>query len=290
MPDSSLPGVPPDNRPFRDRIARHDQPVRIGASSETGPLVITVPGGDDVQRMLRELGAVINNLRAGNSHLTAQNTALTEALRKSAAATPPGSVPGQVAFGEYDRAFREALSIVTRERDAARAEINRIGDLLTTTSLAKCDAMDERDAARAHRERINAQLVEFTRELDRLAAELAEERRMAAEIAECGRNVHDVRLVDALTAANGKLTAELSELDAAYKTLQAQCEVHWLERQSAESRLEGVAKAHAAHDTPEDQHYEGDDDGESETAAILADPETMAAIAEGESELGATDD
>jgi hypothetical protein len=186
-------------------------------------------------------------------------------------------------------------------------------------------------------------------ERDRLAAELAEERRKAAEIREVAHNFRDVQRIDALTVERDKARAELAELDAAYKTLDARCEVHWLERQSAEAHrdryraaleltlrglhggtdvatiastitgaLKGetdsrtataehfaetwaellealpdsydchmncpeanaaveflnafgyktaareVAKAHAAHDTPEDQHYEGDDSGEAE--------------------------
>lgn len=49
--------------------------------------------------------------------------------------------------------YMNDLAVKIRERDAARAEITRIGDLLTTTSLAKCDAMDERDQLRKVLER-----------------------------------------------------------------------------------------------------------------------------------------
>jgi HPt (histidine-containing phosphotransfer) domain-containing protein len=56
-------------------------------------------------------------------------------------------------LGDFAALLRDQLTpkwdALTAELDAARAEVNRIGDLLTTTSLAKCDAMDDRDAARA---------------------------------------------------------------------------------------------------------------------------------------------
>jgi hypothetical protein len=144
-------------------------------------------------------------------------------------------------------------------------------------------------------------------EIARLHAELAEERRKAAELAECAHNVRDLQRIDALTAQNGRLSAE-SERRGALVTAAAyfaetwaelleslpdsyDCHLNCPEANAAVEFLTAfgfktaageLAKAHAAHDTPEDQHYQGDDDGESETAAILADPETLKAIAEGE--------
>jgi hypothetical protein len=243
LPDT--PAGRPDDRTFRDRIARHDQPVRIGASSETGPLVITVPGGDDVQRILRELGAVINNLRAENSHLTAQNTALTEALRKSAAATTGTPPQGQVAFAEYDRATREALAIVVRERDEAREKLARM--------------REDRDRLNAQRNALAGANDAWIRDVDAARAELAT---VTGE--------RDALLLD--VAARQRDVLAFAETIAGVRRIIDRYEAEELNAMTAFGEIEEL--------------FAGDEDGDAaETAAILADPETMAAIAEGESEL-----
>jgi hypothetical protein len=273
--------------------------------------------------------------------------------------------PGQVEFEVYDRAFREALRLVTRERDQLRAELDaapplfsawpkcpdgcgcRLGTEDADARECGCDGPcttecqengypdkpSYRDlAVTAGTGRLLAEAARYKRERDEARAELAESNRLRAQSYD--------RLLD-----SGK---QLADLDAAYKTLTAQCEVHHLARQSAESRLAEVtgerdvpARVHW-HDCPacqrmiaagghriidllghagygafcerwgqpvppwgeireawaaaanaitalwSDSHDGLDEDGDAaETAAILADPDTMAAIAEGESDLEA---
>jgi hypothetical protein len=66
-------------------------------------------------------------------------------------------------------------------------------------------------------------------------------RQLEQQLAEAGREL--IRLA----CAEREAREELNALDAAYKLLDAQAEVHWLARQSAEARLERIRIAAAEH-------------------------------------------
>lgn len=124
--------------------------------------------------------------------------------------TPEAATPGQAAYEGYERAVSgdpgykpfpwgqvdrrgrrnwdaaaaaasqaalpRVLAAAARckaERDAAWAEVNRIGDLLGTTSNAKCDAIEERDAARAEITGYQASCDGWREENSRLEDDLA---------------------------------------------------------------------------------------------------------------------
>jgi predicted nucleic acid-binding Zn-ribbon protein len=214
----------------------------------------------EIERLTRELAA-----------LTARDTALTQALRKSIAATPPGSVPGQVAFEEYDRATREALALVTRERDEAREKLARM--------------REDRDRLNVQRNALAGANDAWTRDVDAARAELATVAAERDKLRDSTRTFGSLAAMFIRGMYAAWIDAQRGDLAAVKGNLSEGCDgfegtpwdgtetgQQWLERTQGES----------GDGTPYGTFPEA-----SETAAILADPEAMAAIAEGESELPA---
>jgi len=138
MPDSMIPGVPPDDRPFRDR-AGSQQPARPGRPSTAGS------EADAVDRLRQDLRAVRAVAAEARRQVDAMILAADQAARdRDQAQAASRALREQLAEARADLAEASSLR---QERDDLRA---RLEGALLAEAQARVDLADSEMARRAY--------------------------------------------------------------------------------------------------------------------------------------------
>lgn len=272
---------------------------------------------DDLARRITEVAPMLGELKRLGGQLEGQRAALEAELRELTGThetlleeilrNADEDINGGDEAPEY---LAEAyVRLLERERDQARARKAALRDM--TRGQAARKAWDDWWAGASGRGRGKPGYDEKAEtdagwevsadagiEASGLRAQLDEARRELAEVRELAHNVHDVRRIDALTAEREKLSGACQLLARVVSDQGRAMYAAWIDAERGDHKaaketitrqVEQVLELHTWNGTETGAQWRERTDGEENedggTAPVLADPETMTAVAEGEAEL-----